>query len=310
MQRIPSLDGLRGVAIALVVVFHYWPKFLPAGAYGVTVFFVLSGYLITRILVADLDNTGFVDFRRFYARRARRLFPALVLFAAVMLAWSPTWSQVWPTLAYGANIARIQGADLGALGHTWSLAVEEHFYVVWPLALVAIPRRWRLRATIGMLGFAVVWRVILSDDFVRAKFGTDSAAFALLAGCAVALWRNRPAVTERTGRIALAGIVAASALPLGESQIFLLVEIPVAALTVLVILACLHGPMPQLERSALRWLGTVSYGLYLWHFPFQWTRPMIGLPVALLITAVSWKFVEEPWLRRQPAQLPAGNVNS
>ena len=162
MGRIPALDGLRAVAIVMVVAYHVDKSVVPAGHWGVTVFFVLSGFLITASLCAEMDRAGHIDLRRFYLKRGMRLVPAVAALCAVMLAVGTEWSSVGPAVGFHANYARIQGTDLGLLTHTWFVAVVIHFYLVWPLVVGALSPKRRV-AVIGSLAVvAVVWRIAVS----------------------------------------------------------------------------------------------------------------------------------------------------
>lgn len=294
MRRIPALDGIRGVAILLVVILHGWPSVMPGGAYGVTVFFVLSGYLITRLLVEEHERTGQIQLGNFYARRAIRLLPALFVFSAVMLVVAP-WEDIWPALAYVANWAKIAGEDLTVSRHLWSLSVEEHFYLAWPL-IVILAGKHRFRVAAGLLAVAVLWRLRMvgQGTFQRVLFGTDTAAFSLLAGCVLALSPRQLKVPRPVGYGAVAAVAALALTVQGWTTTFLLVEVAVAGLAVLMVAASVDG-MPLLEGKALTWLGTVSYGLYLWHYPMaEYLGPVVGIPVGFAFTVISWRLVEQP----------------
>lgn len=297
LERMPALDGLRGVAIVLVVILHGWPEIMPAGGYGVTVFFVLSGFLITGILTAEKDRAGELDLRRFFVKRALRLLPALVVFLAVYAVVIGEASHTWPVLGYVANWAKIGGYELGTLTHGWSLAVEEHFYVAWPLVVGLVSRRFRFAVTAGLLAVAVGWRIaMIGEPFVRVNNGTDTAAFALLAGCALAV---APKLTApaRWGYGSIAAIVGVSLLPIKQTDAFLWIELAVAGLAVVATAACVDG-LRMMEWKPLRWVGVVSYGLYLWHKPLMLLSwgPWVGLAVALAATWLSWRYVEAPFL--------------
>jgi peptidoglycan/LPS O-acetylase OafA/YrhL len=166
--RWPALDGLRGLAILLVFAFHLPLNVFRSGSYGVIVFFVLSGFLITTILLKELERWDRPRLRWFYGRRAIRLIPALLLVVAGYLILQVTvfgepglwWGQSWPALFYVSNYVLEGGGDLLHLTHTWSLAIEEHFYLLWPMTLLVLPRRWRFPITCALfLGFAA-WRSI------------------------------------------------------------------------------------------------------------------------------------------------------
>ena len=135
-RRWGSLDGIRGLAIILVVIAHAFPEtFAGGGAPGVSLFFVLSGFLITSLLLGEIETSGRIDLKKFFGRRALRLAPALIVYLSVA-AIAEGWSSVWPSLLYLGNYAQIAGSDVGVNVHTWSLAVEEHFYLLWPVLFV------------------------------------------------------------------------------------------------------------------------------------------------------------------------------
>lgn len=320
-RRWAALDGLRGVAILLVFGFHLpWGAFR-TGSIGVILFFVLSGFLITTILLRELDRTGKVDFRRFYFRRARRLLPALLLVSVAYLLLQVTifgqpekwWERTWPALGYISNYASIGGMDLAHMTPTWSLAIEEHFYLLWPLALVFIPARGRFRATAGLAAGFLLWRIALLTSGapdVRVSFGTDSNAFAPLLGCALAVGfhENRFKIAgKNASAFYTAGLIGVACIPLHyTNRLVIWLGVPVAILATFAIHAALTAPVSWLETRPLRWLGTISYGLYLWHFlliPLPWERlplrPLLWMTVVpLLVAWLSWRYVEEPLIRR------------
>ena len=331
--RWPGLDGLRGVAILLVFAFHLPLDVFRAGSYGVTVFFVLSGFLITNILLDELRTKERVELRWFYGRRAARLLPALLLVVLGHLILQITvlgepekwWERTWPVLAYVANLAAVAGADLVHMSHTWSLAIEEHFYILWPLILVAIKPRWRLISAWTLaIGFAG-WRLALllvGGGNVRVFFSTDTNAFALLLGCALAItYLERPPreMGPSISTISVGSVILASTIPWDFADRRLLyLAIPVAALAAVAVWALITTPSTWLEFPLLRWFGRISYGLYLWHFvlismpwerwPMPVTLPMVLTPIAA--AAISYYFVEAPVLslwrryeinRRKPA---------
>ena len=218
--RNQALDGARGVAVALVVGSHWSPAHVRyGGAVGVIVFFVLSGYLITSILLAEHAATGRIDLRAFYTRRALRLFPALALLVVALpflqkLVADPqlTYGYIrWAgeTALYLGDFVRSGGGTLGPLDHTWSLAVEEQFYLVWPLVLLALLFRARgdaaklLRSVAALAAVSAGWTVLAAFlfPFVRTYYAPDTNAFALMAGCALAAWlRVRPQAPARSAR--------------------------------------------------------------------------------------------------------------
>lgn len=315
LHHLPALDGLRGIAAITVVLNHAGVR---VPLYGVEVFFVLSGFLITRLLIAELHRTGGVDLRRFYTRRAYRLLPAfgvLLLVVPIMLAgtaWAVTAQDVAVSGTYLANLSRAAGHDVGALGHTWSLAAEEQFYVLWPMVLALVvwrlPSRNRHRVVALAAVTVVVWRGWLyanGADWARIYNGFDTHADAILAGCALALWPQLPrwcaswlVLPAGLGLSVLAGREANGALcmTLGAAASLLLVGY---------VLGHGHGLVGRvLSLRPARYLGAISYGLYLWHYPLQHAlgvdahpgRVWVHVPAALVLAACSYRWVEQPML--------------
>jgi peptidoglycan/LPS O-acetylase OafA/YrhL len=297
MERIPALDGLRAIAIMMVVGYHVDNALVPAGFWGVLLFFVLSGYLITRLLCAEVDRDQRLDVRSFYLKRGLRLLPALIVVCLVLVVVGTDWSNVVPTLGYYANYARIAGTDIGLLTHTWSLAVEEHFYLLWPLVIGAVPAARRLRV-VGLLAVAaVVWRVVAIQVMTPGWVynATDTNAAALLAGCYLAVARPRPWRWTGWSVVALVGLMF---LPVfgEEGSAFLWGGFLAIALGVVAIQHAVTRPA-WLEGRALVWLGTISYGLYLWHYVIVRSDSIptwVALPLTVVVAAASWYLVEEP----------------
>ena len=321
----PALDGLRGLAILLVFGFHLPVGPFRAGSYGVIVFFVLSGFLITTILLRELDNHDRIDLRRFFLRRARRLFPALLIVVAAHLLLQFTvlgepelwWERSWPVLLYVSNYVQTAGAQLLHMAHTWSLAIEEHFYVLWPVTLLVLPRRWRFAITCALFLAFATWRLSLLAVGVPNEwvyFATDTNAFAPLLGCALAIGIHEqriPAPTANVCALSTAAIIVAACIPWHYSDRRLLyLAIPISVLAATAIYGALSRPAEWLQHPVLRWFGRISYGLYLWQYmmismPWEKLRPippllpMIAVPIAL--AWLSWHFIEAPLLRRGPA---------
>jgi peptidoglycan/LPS O-acetylase OafA/YrhL len=297
MERIPALDGLRAIAIVMVVGYHVDNTLVPAGFWGVLLFFVLSGYLITRLLCAEVDRDQRLDVRSFYLKRGLRLLPALIVVCLVLVIVGTDWSSVIPTLGYYANYARVAGTDIGLLTHTWSLAVEEHFYLLWPLVIGAVPAARRLRV-VGLLAIvAIVWRVVAIQVMTPGWVynATDTNAAALLAGCYLAVARPRPWRWTGWSVLALLGLMF---LPVfgDEGPALLWGGFVAIALGVVAIQHAVTRP-PWLEGRVLVWLGQISYGLYLWHYVFVRTDSIptwVALPLTVVAAAASWYFVEEP----------------
>ena len=316
-RRRPELDGLRGLAVLLVVVSHLSETSLrPLGMAGVVIFFTLSGYLITGLLMAEA-SAGRISFGHFYARRARRLLPAALTCIAVVSAVTLAFGAFAPgltfaSLAYGANWLLVvqPGGGAGPLGHMWSLSIEEQFYLLWPLALVLL-LRVRLRALVGpvlalgVLG-SLALRVHYAGDWARVYYGFDTRVDALLIGCALALFLRRP-FGSALAWLPWLLLISASTVVMGARTLYIVAPFVVAVLTAAVIAG---RPARVLTWRPLGLVGQRSYGLYLWHWPVLvalravldgpgWVvLTLIGLPLSWAITVASWRWIEEPWLRK------------
>lgn len=334
----PALDGLRGVAIALVLLSHAHAPLFDGAFYGVDVFFVLSGFLITSLLLMERERTGRLDYWRFYRRRLWRLMPALVLFLAAYCLLAPF---IWPDLTdiySDALVSLLYLADYGiaffdspdTLLHMWSLSVEEHFYLVWPPLLMLIVRfsppgrLWRPIA--GLVLLAWLWRVLWiaqGQQFYEIFFRFDTRASGLLMGALLAaLLHEQPAwFTALRARLPY-GIWLVLAVPLLMEQGWddmnalgwgmTVVELA----TVVVLLAVLHqrGPVYQvLSGPALVWVGKLSYGIYLWHYPvvrylradLPWPATvMLGFALSTALAALSYWTVERWAMRLRDGRAP------
>jgi len=299
MRYVPALDGLRAVAIAMVIGYHVDQTAIPAGYWGVILFFVLSGYLLTRQLIAEVNESGRIDLRRFYMKRAFRLLPALVVVCVVLLIIGVAWSQVVPALGHYANYARIAGQDLGPLTHTWFLAVMAHFYLLWPLVIAAVPSAHR-RLAVGLLALvAVAWKAIatavISPGWVYNA--TDTNAAALLVGCFLAVARFRP---WRFAGWSILALLILMFFPVfgAEGAAFLWGDFIAIALAVAVLQYAVGRP-EDLETESLLWVGEISFGLYLWHYVFldMEIPTWVALPISLLAAVASWYLIEKPTLQ-------------
>jgi peptidoglycan/LPS O-acetylase OafA/YrhL len=334
LGQIPALDGLRGIAILLVVAnhagnlipsLHGWQR---GGALGVDLFFVLSGFLITSLLLGEWDRRGTVSLRAFYRRRARRLLPALILL--VGLAWifsiavdprrSPQASLLaLARLSYFGNFLVAFGGGLGTgFEHLWSLAQEEQFYLLWPPLLVfLLRRRASPRQLLALLGGLIavvnVERLVLvlhGASEQRLWYAPDTHADAILFGCVAGIiWTYRLA---RPPRWAATGALLSAAPILIGFRAYHPLDYPVAmpvfaAASSLFLLAVAEFPKGRSTRalswSPLRRLGKVSYGLYLWHLTLIALFGIIGVPIALVAALLSYKYVEAPF--RWPAETAA-----
>ncbi|QIK72277.1 acyltransferase [Propioniciclava coleopterorum] len=307
-ERFAGLDGLRALAILAVFVFHLHDGWLPGGFLGVDVFFVLSGFLITALLVREINDRGRIDLRGFYVRRARRLLPALALCLLLatliarlvspelvvgigrQLAGAATFSTNWLEIASGQSYFD-QTAPILFM-NLWSLAVEEQFYLLWPIVAFVLLVRLRPGARyLVPLTVAAASTVLMAalfapgQDATRVYYGTDTHLMGLMLGAALAFtWtgpRRAPveafALRHRAwlGPVALAGLLAAMVLldessPLTYRGGFAVVSVLTGVLVLATIARGLGAPTPLqrlLDARVPTWIGRRSYGLYLWHWP-------------------------------------------
>ena len=317
----PELDGIRAVAILLVLAQHInLPSSTLAGMVGVNLFFVLSGYLITSLLINEQDQTGRINLRRFYERRVRRLIPALIavlLATGVLLAVMGQFAgYVGPALVsffYVSDIAKAIGYDLGYVGHTWSLAMEEQFYLLWPALLIFAPRKWLVPlAVAGVIG-AVALQFLLVPDDILAHFRPDVRADAILWGCLIALV---PITVPRWATAAaLIGVIALSFTPFPWPH-----AISVSSLLSAAVVAGAATIAPALSARPLVRLGQISYGMYLWHaIPVNlfMARTLAGdvfAMAAVVVITIGLALISERWIehpfRRPSAQAAASGSAS
>ena len=345
----PGLDGLRALSVIAVLLYHARMPWLPGGFLGVEVFFVISGYLITLLLTQEFGRSTTISLRRFWTRRARRLLAAVytllaVVSTAVLLFYredaDQLAGQVWAALTYVTNwflivseqsyFALIERPPV--FQHLWSLAIEEQFYLLWPILLLAMLRLFRGRpgpiAGIAALGAvaSLVWMALLFEpamDPSRAYYGTDSRASGLLLGAALAMvWKPNhrfagdPGVKtvslDLVGMAAVAVVIGCFA-TMRETDTFLYRGgfAVVSVASCVAIMATVHTGtvlgQHVLAHPVLTWIGVRSYSLYLWHWPiFVYTRPEIDQPLTLYPTLVlrlaltviaaelSYRYVEVP----------------
>ncbi|MGI9624905.1 MAG: acyltransferase family protein [Acidimicrobiales bacterium] len=364
LPYVGAIDGVRAIAIVAVLLYHGDVPWIPGGFLGVEVFFVVSGYLITALLLREHTETGTIRIGRFIGRRARRLLPALGIYLvgsyliALVLArdvldsfregiWAAVF-YVYNWFAIGNDISYAEGFGRKSfLHHLWSLAIEEQFYLLWPLILLAgmavIGRRWMFIVTLGLIAASTALMWLLYEPFtdpVRVYYGTDTRAAGLLVGAATAFfwrpweWRElsrfwRGLVGSVAAVVGIGSLVFLGwsmhgydlALPLAQPLFqggFLLVSVATAVLIAAV--AAPANPLARLMALApLKWLGTRSYGLYLWHWPiYQVTRPRIDIDLDVwsalafrfaltaMLAEASYRLIEEPIRRGRFLHGPSG----
>lgn len=337
MGHLPVLDGLRGVAIATVFLVHVYSPLFPGGGSGVTLFFVLSGFLITKLALEEADRTGGLSLAQFYIRRLFRIFPPLFVMLAFLVVASFTFmsdvgdplrreivlaagsmGNLWPVL-YGFE-------PRGALGHTWSLGIEEQFYLVWPVVLCLVPMAFRATRRFAMwfagvaLGSVVFARVVVAGvldypHWLAIPF-LDFEGLAL--GCLLAMmlhtddagrWRVPPWLFAVACAVVTFDLFAADwylahdtydlrDVVLSASFAIVLAELVTNSTNILA---------ASLQTSPMRWLGRLSYSLYLWHatlFTILSEERYPDAPRALLVSSkvvlsfaaawLSYRFVEQP----------------
>lgn len=324
---VPAFDGLRAIAVSAVVAFHcFWVK---GGWAGFDVFFVLSGFLITRNLKREFADQGRIRLGRFYLRRILRLTPALWALLAVLALLAPfrahpenTAHALALSVAYLMNWSRAFAwfpDDL--LDHTWSLAMEEQFCLLWPILFLAIARRpafWLCAALLLVIG----WRVALGlqgATYERLYCGFDTHSDGLLQGCLMAVVEPPSRLRAAASRLAVIPILGLLsifiALPI-DSMVAQSIGLSVTAVLSawLILVASGGGVIGRLlSVRPLVFLGRISYGLYLWHFPilvlFQSKMPPVLVPAlvaaSLLMAILSFVVVERPFLRLKDMVEPA-----
>ncbi len=370
----PALDGLRAVAVAGVLLFHGGVTWLPGGFLGVDAFFVLSGFLITSLLLAERARYGRIRLGAFWLRRARRLLPALLLvLVVVVVAYRAVLPAVELALLRGDALAALgyvanwrmiyrggdyftQTAAPSPLQHTWSLGIEEQFYLIWPLVVVGLlavlgRRAYRSLISLCLLGAvaSAATATLLYDphNANRAYYGTDTRAQALLIGCALGAvlaaagrrtsrwqrWRRHRWTADVVAGFGFAGVVALGWLwthEHGTDPFLFRGGLAIGAVAVAAVIAyamlCPGDPVARaLSLPVLVWLGRISYGVYLWHWPLfgLLTAERTGLNGASLlaarigataaVAAASYVFLEQPvrtgrlpwpWAHRPQARRP------
>ena len=351
----PDIEGLRAVAVVVVVLFHARIAAFAGGFVGVDVFFVLSGFLITRLLLREVATTGTISLRHFWARRARRLLPAscvvvVVTVLASQVLLSPIAQRPLATDAIAASgfvlnfvfasrlgdyFASQLGRTPSPLLHFWSLAVEEQFYLFWPLALLGLrrrPRRYRRLVTVMMIAVAIVsfwactWmtRTYPTGAFYLLPARMWELAVGGLVAVGGAAWRLvSPTARAVAAWVGVAG-VATAVVTFDGSIAFpgTAALLPVLGTALIVVSggsdAAPFAPLVVLRHPALQWIGRRSYAIYLWHWPAlvlaeaKWGPLSLGqrfvaIGVALVLAAASLRLVEDPvrhsaWVASRPGR--------
>lgn len=341
----PALDGLRALAVLAVVIYHGRSGWLPGGWLGVDLFFVLSGFLITSLLLSERTAWGRIDLLSFWAARARRLFPALALVLLTVLIAASYWTlparrsavsdDVLATMGYVANWRFLLGdegyfaslASPSPLRHTWSLAVEEQFYILFPVILICLlavikSRKALIAGLFALAGLSALWMghlYVPGVDPARIYYGTDTRAQELLVGAAFGAAmstasRWRAGIDKFSRRIVVPAIilVLASFVWLNEGMRFVFqggMFLFCIVASLLVVAAWSEQPtrvQRALSWEPLRRVGTISYGLYLWHWPIMvfLNADRVGIDGSLLfllqvfltfaMAYVSFRFIETP----------------
>jgi len=334
-KHVPELDGLRGIAIVAVLIHHQLTPFsLTGGFLGVDLFFVLSGFLITSLLLAEFRKTGSVSLKNFYMRRLLRLGPALAIYLSVCLLvayWTQTieltrqLKLIALAVFYSTNwrMAFRWDSTLDPTAIIWSLSIEEQFYLVWPLVLLGcLALKLRRCLIVGGLTLTVlavaIHRYSLLESgtaLTRLYYGTDTRADSLLVGCVFGLLPSVSSEWQTNTWLKLGGVFSAGALgfliltaDFSDGFLYRGGFTVVALLSGVVIFAAANAPPPPLS-AALRflplvWLGKISYGLYLWHwlvvrntsfYPLGRWEPLAKLTISLGIAAASFYLIEKPF---------------
>ena len=351
-KHITSIDGLRTIAVTAVLLYHLGISWIPGGFLGVDLFFVISGYVITRLILDSINQSSALDLRAFYAARIRRIFPGLIFMVICTIifigVWAPeaikrflsdlpyalTGTINWLLVARNQDYFETVGRP-PLLQHTWSLAVELQFYLIWPIILLTVLKYFgkkniaRIALIIAMISGIALFFVSLQLDQANAKqishiyFGTDTHSLGLFLGAALAVsWipQNLSANIEKRAQdvIDAIGVVGL----LGLISIFLFIDqsnaglyriaFPLAGIFgCLVIISLVHPASrfaPLISTAPFRWIGQRSYGIYIWHWVvFQVTRPSVDLSgqtwalylarvlLVLALADISLRWVEIPF---------------
>jgi len=352
VRHIASIDGLRAIAVTAVVLYHLGISWIPGGFLGVDLFFVISGYVITRLILDSINQSSALDLREFYAARLRRIYPAFIFMVVCTIifigVWAPeaikrflsdlpyalTGSINWLLVARHQDYFEAIGRP-PLLQHTWSLAVELQFYLIWPIILLTVLKYFgkkniaRIALLIAITSGVTLFLVSLQLDQSNAQqvshiyFGTDTHSLGLFLGSALAVsWipqnlsadieKRAQDVVDAIGVVGLLGLIAAF-LFIDEANASLYrIAFPLAGIFgCLVIISLVHPASrfaPLISSAPFRWVGQRSYGIYIWHWViFQVTRPSVDLTgqswalylarvlLVLALADISLRWVEIPF---------------
>jgi peptidoglycan/LPS O-acetylase OafA/YrhL len=351
-RHIASIDGLRAIAVTAVVLYHLGISWIPGGFLGVDLFFVISGYVITRLILDSINQSSALDLRAFYAARIRRIYPGLIFMVVCTIIFIGVWApeaikRFLSDLPYALTgtinwllVSRNQDyfETIGRpplLQHTWSLAVELQFYLIWPIILLAVLKYFgkrniaRIALIIAMISGSALFFVSLQLDQANAKqishiyFGTDTHSIGLFLGSALAVsWipQNLSANIEKRAQDVIDAIGVVGLLGLISTFLFIdqsnanlyRIAFPLAGIFgCLVIISLVHPASrfaPLISTAPFRWIGQRSYGIYIWHWViFQVTRPSVDLSgqtwalylarvlLVLALADISLRWVEIPF---------------
>ncbi len=331
-RHLPCLDGLRAIAVSMVIVSHF--GFDGLGGLGVSIFFVLSGFLITTLLLRELDATGSVSLRAFFARRSLRIFPAYYTFlafsAAIDFHSGDTRIQpvIMPALFYYLNYYHaLNGHSTASIAHAWSLAIEEQFYLIWPAVFLLVARRrreWLPRLLILAICTVAVWRTlaytVLNLGQAWAYDAFDCRCDALATGCLLAVLLRNEAVARAVSACARHGWLLLIVLPLivlievvDEGRLRYSIGFTLNAILIAFVMSQLlakpEAPVGRfLDSAPLRFIGGISYGMYLyhvwgltagWHITHAHNIPglLAGYVATVGFALVSFYVVEKPFLK-------------
>lgn len=326
----PALDGLRAVAVVLVISDHCSVPVFDQGYFGVDLFFVLSGFLITRLLVDEIDSTGRIELWRFYLRRFLRLAPPLLLFLTAYVLIAPS---IWPQFSLllhmrDAGLAGFYLSDYSqalwqnpkVLIHTWSLSVEEHFYLIWPLVMLLLTRlesRWRVAGLFVVYLLASAWRIYeyetIGWDATYYRFDTRISGLVFGALLAIFLQYKAPIsekATNAAGLFAWAALLVCLSIGYWDAPWSLVIMTNLAHMAAFGFLVSASNQNSWvssiLSAKPLVAVGIISYGMYLWHYPaalyfrelYPWylTGPLV-LGFSIVMATVSYLVLERPLQR-------------